>query len=95
MDDRVEHVVGRRLRRRRRLMGLTQSDLGAACGVSFQQVQKYECAHTRLSVDMLWRLASALEVEVGYFFVDLPRALPAGDGGRRTFAQSQPQATAA
>ena len=95
MDDRVEHVVGRRLRRRRRLMGLTQSELATACGVSFQQVQKYECAHTRLSVDMLWKLACALEVEVGYFFVDLPRARPADVADRRSFAPSQPQATAA
>jgi transcriptional regulator with XRE-family HTH domain len=65
--------VGQRVRRRRRLMGLTQSDLGEVCGVTFQQIQKYECAVSGLSVPMLWKLACALDVEIGYFFAGLPR----------------------
>ena len=87
MDESVEVVVGRRLRRRRRLMGLTQAELGALCSVSFQQVQKYESAHTRLSIAMLWKLAGALEVDIAYFFADLPRAVPARE--TRAFAQSR------
>ena len=82
MDDAVEVVVGRRLRRRRRLMGLTQAGLGGLCGVSFQQVQKYESAQTRLSVVMLWKLAGALDVDIAYFFADLPRAAPVGEDSR-------------
>ena len=74
MADQVDIVVGQRVRRRRRLMGFTQQELGAACGVSFQQIQKYECAQTRVTVAMLWRLAAALEVEVSYFFAGLPQA---------------------
>jgi len=73
MSDQVDVMVGHRLRRRRRLLGLTQQDLAAACGVSFQQVQKYECAYNRLSVAMLWKLACALEVDIGYFFSGLPQ----------------------
>lgn len=73
MSDYVDLMVGRQIRRRRRLLGLTQKQLALACGVSFQQVQKYECAYCRLSVVMLWRLACALEVEVGYFFTGVPR----------------------
>jgi transcriptional regulator with XRE-family HTH domain len=73
MADQVDIVVGQRMRRRRRLMGMTQQDLGAVCGVSFQQVQKYECAQTRVTVAMLWKLAAALDVEVGYFFNGLPQ----------------------
>ena len=72
MIDEVDFMVGRQLRRRRRLMGLTQQELGAACGISFQQVQKYECANNRMSVAMLWRFACALEVEIGYFFAGAP-----------------------
>jgi len=75
MGDPVEVVVGQRLRRRRRLLGMTQQELGAACGVSFQQVQKYECASSRMSVAMLWKVACALGVDVGYFFSGAPRAL--------------------
>lgn len=70
----VNGLIGRRIRRRRRLMGLTQQELGAACGVTFQQVQKYESAYTRVSVEMLWKLACALEVDMGYFFVGLTPA---------------------
>ena len=73
MIDEVDFLVGRHLRRRRRLLGLTQQELGAACGISFQQVQKYECASNRISVAMLWRLACVLEVEIGYFFAGAPR----------------------
>ena len=75
MDDVVGVLVGRRLRTRRRLLGKTQQQLAAACGVTFQQVQKYECACCRISVAMLWRLACALEVDIGYFFAGLPRDL--------------------
>jgi transcriptional regulator with XRE-family HTH domain len=73
MIDEVDFVVGRQLRRRRRLLGLTQQELGMACGISFQQVQKYECANNRMSVAMLWRLACALEVDISYFFAGAPR----------------------
>jgi transcriptional regulator with XRE-family HTH domain len=72
MIDEVDFMVGRQLRRRRRLMGLTQQELGGACGISFQQVQKYECASNRMSVAMLWRFACALEVDVSYFFAGAP-----------------------
>jgi transcriptional regulator with XRE-family HTH domain len=73
MIDEVDFLVGRQLRRRRRLLGLTQQELGMACGISFQQVQKYECANNRMSVAMLWRLACALEVDISYFFAGAPR----------------------
>ena len=59
------------LRRRRRDVGLTQEALGAACGISFQQVQKYECAANRMSAVVLWRLARCLDVDVGYFYEGL------------------------
>jgi transcriptional regulator with XRE-family HTH domain len=95
MGEPVEYVVGRRLRRRRRLMGLTQSELGALCGVSFQQVQKYESAHTRLSIGMLWKLACALEVDVSYFFADAPRALIANEGRRLPAVEALSSANAA
>lgn len=76
MDD-IGVSVGKRIRRRRRLLGLTQQALGAQCGVTFQQIHKYEAAATRMSVDMLWKLACALDVEIGYFFGGLERAAPA------------------
>jgi transcriptional regulator with XRE-family HTH domain len=71
MSDSVDVVVGRRLRARRRLLGLTQQGLAVACGVTFQQIQKYECASCRISAQMLWKLSCALEVDVSYFFAGL------------------------
>jgi transcriptional regulator with XRE-family HTH domain len=68
MTDDIDVHLGRRLRRRRRLLGLTQQELARVCGVRFQQIQKYECAANRMSAARLWRLAEALEAPVSYFF---------------------------
>ena len=69
--DEVDGRLGARVRRRRRLLGLTQAELGAMCGVRFQQIQKYESAANRMSAVMLWRIARAMGVEVSYFFQGL------------------------
>lgn len=90
MHDKVDVMVGRRLRKRRRLLGKTQQEVGAACGLTFQQVQKYETASQPLSVAMLWKLACALGVDIGYFFVDLPQDLGADeDDGRASEPQNR------
>jgi transcriptional regulator with XRE-family HTH domain len=70
----VDLYIGKRLRGRRRLLGLTQSELGSICGVRFQQIQKYESAANHISAAMLWRLAAGLGVEVQYFYEGLDRA---------------------
>jgi transcriptional regulator with XRE-family HTH domain len=68
MSDEIDFHLGKRMRRRRRLLGLTQQQLANACGVRFQQIQKYECGANRVSAGRLWRIAGALDVPVGYFF---------------------------
>jgi len=73
----LDHALGKRLRQRRRLLGLRQRDLAALCGVRFQQIQKYECAASRISAVMLFKLARALDVEVGYFFAGVADGLAA------------------
>jgi transcriptional regulator with XRE-family HTH domain len=83
----IDLHLGKRLRRRRRLLGLTQQQLAATVGVRFQQIQKYECGANRISAARLWRLSEALEVPVGYFYDGLTgvacREAPAerGEGG--------------
>ena len=64
----IDLHLGKRLRRRRRLLGLTQQQLADSVGVRFQQIQKYECGANRISAARLWRLSEALEVPVGYFY---------------------------
>ena len=71
MSDDIDLHLGKRMRRRRRLLGLTQQRLADACGVRFQQIQKYECGANRISAARLWRVARALEVPVDYFFEGL------------------------
>ena len=68
MTNEVDHHVGRRLRRRRRLMGFTQQSLAELVGVRFQQIQKYECGANRISAARLFELAEALNVPVQYFY---------------------------
>ncbi|HEX7760069.1 MAG TPA: helix-turn-helix transcriptional regulator [Caulobacteraceae bacterium] len=68
MSDDIDVHLGKRLRRRRRLLGLTQQQLAGSCGVRFQQIQKYECGANRISAARLWQLSEALEVPVSYFY---------------------------
>ncbi len=64
----VDGHVGRRVRERRREIGMSQAKLGNALGVTFQQVQKYEVGTDRVMASRLWGIARILEVDVGYFF---------------------------
>jgi transcriptional regulator with XRE-family HTH domain len=80
MADDIDLHIGKRLRRRRRLLGLTQQQLACAVGVRFQQIQKYECGANKVSASRLWRLAEALEVPIAYFYEGLGgAAAPACD----------------
>lgn len=71
----IDLHLGRRLRRRRRLLGLTQQQLAVQVGIRFQQIQKYECGANRISAARLWELAEALETTVSYFYEGLAEAL--------------------
>jgi transcriptional regulator with XRE-family HTH domain len=64
----VAQHVGRQIRRARTRQGFTLQQLAQQCGVSFQQVQKYEDGITAPSVVRLWQLAVALDVSMNYFF---------------------------
>lgn len=75
----VDLHVGRRLRERRWLMGLTLEAVAAPLGIKAQQIQKYETGINRISASRLWELAGVLEVPVAYFFEGL--AAPRRAGG--------------
>ena len=94
MSDEIDEHLGRRLRRRRRLLGLTQHQLADACGVRFQQIQKYECAANRMSAARVWQLAQVLEVPIDYFYEGLgakAEARPAreGEAQREVFTRKE------
>jgi transcriptional regulator with XRE-family HTH domain len=71
MANAIDLHVGKRLRRRRRLLGLTQQQLAESIGIRFQQIQKYECGANRVTASRLYELAVALNVPVNYFFEGL------------------------
>ena len=75
----IDLHLGRRLRRRRRLLGLTQQQLALAVGIRFQQIQKYECGANRISAARLWQLSEALDVPVSYFYDGLGEYQPRRD----------------
>jgi len=68
----VDVHVGSRLRQRRTLIGMSQEKLGAAVGLTFQQIQKYERGANRIGASRLYQLSNVLDVSVSYFFEEMP-----------------------
>ena len=68
----VDIHVGKRIRQRRTLLGMSQERLAEALDLTFQQVQKYERGTNRIGAGRLWELAVALDVPMTYFFEELP-----------------------
>lgn len=64
----VDVHVGKRIRHRRWLVGMTQQQLAERVGIKFQQIQKYETGANRVSASRLWDIADALDVPVSFFF---------------------------
>ncbi len=73
----VDVHAGARLRVRRTLLGMTQTSLGDAIGLTLQQVQKYERGMDRMTSSRLYDLARVLDVPVQHFFDDMPAAVAA------------------
>lgn len=67
----VDVHVGKRIRQRRWLVGMTQQKLAEHVGIKFQQIQKYETGANRVSASRLWDIADALDVDVSFFFEGL------------------------
>jgi transcriptional regulator with XRE-family HTH domain len=67
----IDVHVGARIRLRRTLLGISQTTLAEAMGLTFQQVQKYEKGTNRVSSSRLVDVANALDVEVPYFFEEM------------------------
>lgn len=64
----LDILIGRRIRSRRTILGITQKDLGTLVGVSPQQIQKYETASNRVACSTLYAFSQYLKTPVDYFF---------------------------
>ena len=94
--DPIDQYVGGRIRARRVGLRMSQTSLGEAVDVTFQQIQKYENGTNRVGASNLYRIAQALGVSVGFFFEGMPEELiRPGNGGNgapvsATSTQSDP-----
>ncbi len=73
----VDVHVGARMRIRRTLLGMNQTELSDVLGLSYQQVQKYESGANRMGASRLYDLARVLDVPVTFFFKEMPVAVAA------------------
>lgn len=70
--DPIDVYVGSRIKARRVGLRMSQTKLGQAIGVTFQQIQKYENGTNRVGASNLHKIASMLGVDVGYFYDGVP-----------------------
>ncbi len=64
----IDDHVGARIRERRIMLGLTQQQLAAMIGVTYQQAHKYERGINRVSAGRLFEIARALSAPISYFY---------------------------
>ena len=69
--DAIDVHIGRRIRARRRLLGLNQSELARRIGVTFQQVHKYETGQSAVTAARLYAIAATLGVKFDYFYDEM------------------------
>ena len=70
--DPIDVHVGSRLKMRRRLLSISQGEIGNNLGLTFQQIQKYEKGANRIGSGRLLKLSKILNVPVEYFFEEMP-----------------------
>jgi transcriptional regulator with XRE-family HTH domain len=68
----VDAHIGLKIRARRNLLGLSQTELADAAGITFQQIQKYEKGANRVGASRLQQFSDALGVPPSYFFEGVP-----------------------
>jgi len=77
----IDTHVGKRLRLRRTMMGLSQESVAKAVGITFQQVQKYEKGANAMNAGRLYEFGQFMHVPVAYFFEGLDQSGAAGEAG--------------
>jgi len=88
----VDVHVGRRLRLRRTLLGISQERLAESVNLTFQQIQKYERGANRMGASRLYELSGILDVPIAYFFDDMPKDVQSTRGAFARGMSDQAQA---
>jgi transcriptional regulator with XRE-family HTH domain len=76
----IDKHVGSRVRMRRLMLGMSQTKLGDALGLTCQQVQKYEKGKNRIGASRLQQMFQILQVPPAFFFEGVPNAHQQPDG---------------
>lgn len=76
----IDVHVGKRLRIRRMVQGISQESLGKSLGLTFQQIQKYEKGVNRIGASRLFELSTLLAVPVQFFYDDYGDTIGAASG---------------
>jgi len=84
----IDKHVGSRVRMRRRILDMSQTDLANALGLTFQQVQKYEKGANRIAAARLQHLSQILQVPVPFFFEGAPGSISRPAAGASADAPS-------
>lgn len=79
--DSIDAHIGGRVRLRRMTAGVSQEQLGAALGVTFQQIQKYEKGLNRIGAGRLYRISQVLDAPISFFYEGLPHLNGSSAGG--------------
>jgi transcriptional regulator with XRE-family HTH domain len=79
----VDAYVGARIRVRRSLAGMSQTQLAGRIGVTFQQVQKYERGTNRIGASRLMQICAVLEVTPAWLFEGAPGPQPQSSAAAR------------
>lgn len=82
----IDAVVGLQIRRQRTLLGLSQEELAAKLGISFQQIQKYEGGSNRIGAGRLYQIAGVLKTDIVSLYGNLP---PPGEAPSAQVRQSR------
>jgi transcriptional regulator with XRE-family HTH domain len=82
--DPIDKHVRSRLRMRRLMLDMSQTDIADALGLTFQQVQKYEKGTNRIGASRLQHISQILQVPVPFFFEGGPAAPVLESAGKET-----------
>ncbi|MBR1648385.1 MAG: helix-turn-helix domain-containing protein [Alphaproteobacteria bacterium] len=83
----IDVHVGNRIRLRRTTLGWSQDKLASMLGLTFQQVQKYERGHNRVSASRLWDFGNVMNTDINFFFEDMGKDV--ASQSPRVFASDQ------
>lgn len=89
----VDCHIAQRLQLRRVMLGMSQTDVAKRCGISFQQIQKYESAGNRIPAARLFDISQALETSVAFFYEGLPGNFPPETKWNRSSRVNEPEST--